>query len=110
MSVTGMDVQFKFRPFYAILEDGLDRMFEVVKSEEFRFFVNGQALESTLAEAALISPRVHEALRFDRNSRTFAILDDTIDSKSFGIFLELVRSHDCVALPKDKKLSLLSIC
>jgi hypothetical protein len=75
-----------------------------MKSEEFRFFVNGQVPESTLAEAVLISPKVHEALRLDRNSRTFTISDDNVDSKSSGIFLELVRSRDCVALPKDKRL------
>jgi hypothetical protein len=51
--------------------------------------VNGQVLEITLAEAVLISPKVHEALRLDRNSRTFTISDDTIDSKSSGIFLNL---------------------
>jgi hypothetical protein len=110
MSVLGVEAQFQFRPFYAILEDDLDRMFEFVKSEEFQFFVNGKALESTLEEAVLISPRVHEALRHNRNNRTFTISDDTINSKLFGIFLELVRSHDCVALLKNKKLSLLSIC
>jgi hypothetical protein len=37
VSVSGVDAQFKFKPFYAILEDGLDRMFEVAKSEEFHF-------------------------------------------------------------------------
>jgi hypothetical protein len=48
--------------------------------------MNGEAVESTLAEAVLISPRVHEALRFDQNSRTFVISDNNINSISFNIF------------------------
>jgi hypothetical protein len=38
MSMQRMETHFKFRPFYAILENGLDRIFEVVKSEELQFF------------------------------------------------------------------------
>jgi hypothetical protein len=72
MPVPGMGTQSKFRPFYAIFDDGLDRMFEVVKSEEFRFFVNGESLNITLSEAILILPRVHAALRLDRNCRILA--------------------------------------
>jgi hypothetical protein len=37
MPVPEVDAQFKLRPFYAILQDGLNRMFDVVKSDEFRF-------------------------------------------------------------------------
>jgi hypothetical protein len=37
MSVAETDMLFKFKSFYAILQNGLDRMFEVVKSEEVRF-------------------------------------------------------------------------
>jgi hypothetical protein len=37
MSVAETDMLFKFNPFYAILQNVLDRMFEVVKSEEVRF-------------------------------------------------------------------------
>jgi hypothetical protein len=78
-----------------------------VKSEEFQFCLNGDVLETTLAEAILISPRIHEALRLDRNSRIFTISKNDIDSKSSAIFLEFDRSHDCVAMPKDKMVSLL---
>jgi hypothetical protein len=53
MSVAEADALFQFKPFYAILQDGLDRMFDVVKSEEFQFFVNGECYASPLAEAIL---------------------------------------------------------
>jgi hypothetical protein len=38
MSMTGLITRFKFAPFYAILEDGLERMLEIMKSQEFTFF------------------------------------------------------------------------
>jgi hypothetical protein len=110
MSVAEVDTLFKFGPFYAILQDGLDRMFDVVKSEEFRFFVNGECYASTLAEAVLISPTVHDVLRNDRSCPIFVISDKDIDSRNFGHFLDLIRCHDCVSLSEDKALSFLSIC
>jgi hypothetical protein len=69
MSVTEADTLFKFRTFYAILQDGLDRMFDIVESDKFQFFVNGECSEGTLAEAALISPTVHDTLQHDRSCR-----------------------------------------
>jgi hypothetical protein len=110
MSVAGADTRFKFRPFYAILQEGCDRMFDVVRSETFQFFVNGECYESTLAEAVLISPRVHDVLRNDRSSRAFVISDEDLESRDFGHFLDFVRCHDCVSFSEDKELSFLSIC
>jgi hypothetical protein len=62
MSVAEADTLFKFTLFCTISQDGFDRMFEVVKSEEVQFFVNGDCYESTLAEAVIISPTVHDVL------------------------------------------------
>jgi hypothetical protein len=47
-----------FSPFDVILQDRLEKMFEVEKNDDFRFVVNGEVLESTLADAVLISPIV----------------------------------------------------
>jgi hypothetical protein len=110
MSVAAADTLFKFKPFDAILQHGVDRMFEVVKSEEFHFFVNGQCYQSSLAEVVLISPTIHEILRNDRSCRVFVISDDDIDSRGFGHFLDFIHCHDCVSLSEDKALSFRSIC
>jgi hypothetical protein len=44
---------FKFSPFHAILQDGLERLLVVVKSNDFYFVVKGTKFASTIAEAAL---------------------------------------------------------
>jgi hypothetical protein len=79
MSLFGAESTFKWTPFYAILQDGLERMLSVLKSDNFTFVVNGQVFESTVAEAVLLSPKVHETLRFDAGNRTFVISSDIID-------------------------------
>jgi hypothetical protein len=110
LSVAEADRLFKFRPFYALLQDGFDRMFDTVKSEEFHFLVNGECYESTLAEAVLISPTVHDVLRNDRSFRVSVISDKEIDSRDFGHFLDFIRCHDCVSLLEGKTLLFLTIC
>jgi hypothetical protein len=55
---TCVESPFRFSPFYAILYDGQDRMFELVKSDKFTFVINNTEFESTIAEAVLISPLV----------------------------------------------------
>jgi hypothetical protein len=60
------------------LQDGLERLFEVIQSEEFKFIVNGEELKSPIAEAALISPTIHQQLRFCPEIRTFHIDDDQL--------------------------------
>jgi hypothetical protein len=62
ISMPGVDTQFKFSPFNTILEDGLERIFEVMKNEGFRFSANSKSLVKTLAETVSISPIVHTTL------------------------------------------------
>jgi hypothetical protein len=57
---------FKLLPLYARLEDGLERLFDIVKSNVFRFYVNGKVFESTIAEAVLLSLTIYESLQSDR--------------------------------------------
>jgi hypothetical protein len=110
MSLFNAELTSKWTPFYAILQNGLERMFSVLKSDNFTFVVNGQVFESTVAEAVLLSPKVHETLRLDPDSRTFVISSDIIDSSSFRFLLELIRCHAFDELNEDKQLSVLSLC
>jgi hypothetical protein len=95
---------------YAIIEDGLGRMLEIVKSDDFLFDVNGQTFASTLAEAVLISPKVYQSLHSDRSVRTFTVRDTAIDRFCFSQFLELIRGRDYFALSVDTALLFLPLC
>jgi hypothetical protein len=101
---------FKFSPFYAILEDGLERMSKFVKSDSFTFVVNGEACETTVAEAVLFSPKVDDLLRSDPTIRAFEITDDGVNKKSCAEFLRLVYSRDFQGLTRATCLSYLSLC
>jgi hypothetical protein len=108
MSSITADMECAFSPFYAIVETGLKRMFEFVKSDCFTFVVNGQQFESTIAEAVLISPAVCDLLRRDTSARSFVISSSDIESNDFGLVLQFVRSFDTI-LSKDRALSLLTV-
>jgi hypothetical protein len=62
MQIHETESAFKLSPLYAILEDGLERLFDIVKSDVFMFSINGKVLESTVAEAVLLSPTIYESL------------------------------------------------
>jgi hypothetical protein len=68
----------------------------VVDQEIVGFVMNGEVLESTFAEAVLMSSIVHEILRLDSSICTFDIHDKEIDSNSSGLFLDFVRPRHCV--------------
>jgi hypothetical protein len=57
------DEAFEFSPSYAIWQDGHERMFEIVKSEDFIFVVNGACFAGRLAEAVLVSSAGHALLQ-----------------------------------------------
>jgi hypothetical protein len=92
------------------VQDGLQRIFDFVKSDSFTFVVNEGCFESMIAEAVLIWPAVCEVIRNDRNVDTFVISGSDFDSSYFGIILDIIRSSDCVCFSSDQELSLLSIC
>jgi hypothetical protein len=111
MSIPHSELDIRFSPLHAILQDGLDRMLEIVKSGDLMFIVNGESVQNTIVEATLISPKVHEMLRFDPSIRSFNILgDDCIDATSFGQFLKFVLSHECPTVSHDQRLNFLSLC
>jgi hypothetical protein len=47
-------------PMFVTLQDGLERLFEVMQSDDFYFVVNGEQLKSTIANAVLISSKIHK--------------------------------------------------
>jgi hypothetical protein len=54
MSVPDSNPLFKCKSFYPIIEDDLDRIFDIVGKAEFTFYVQGSCVESTIAAAFLI--------------------------------------------------------
>jgi hypothetical protein len=107
-SSASADVTFAFPPFYAIVETGLKRMLDFVKSDCFTFVVNGEHFESTVSEAILISPTVCDLLRRDAGTRSFIISSSDIESNDFSLILGFVRLFDTI-LSKDRIFPLLLI-
>jgi hypothetical protein len=58
MSTPGEKPKSNVSPVLVALQDGLERLFEVIQSDDFSFLVNGEQIKSTIAEAALISPTI----------------------------------------------------
>jgi hypothetical protein len=66
-----VDAAVKFSPSYAIWQAGDERVFTIVKSDEFTFIVKGTRLESLLPEGVLLSPAVYAVLQHDPTVSTF---------------------------------------
>jgi hypothetical protein len=100
--------------FYALLQDGLIRVLSVAKSGKFDVFVNGVSLETTVAEAVLISPKIYELLQIDPTIRTFAIYGDDEDPDvhcdSFQAFLGCVHLREFLDFSPSNELMFLSNC
>jgi hypothetical protein len=114
MSVSPSDALSKGSQFFALLQDGFDRMLAVVQSERFEFIVKGERFSSTLAEAVLLSPKVYEIFQVDPSIRTFTISEEDksgeIETSSFKKFLECVHFRDFQQFSQSDELSFLSIC
>jgi hypothetical protein len=108
MSVESFDAICPFQPFHAIIENGLQRMLEIVKSDSFTFVVNGDQIQSTVVEAALLFPAVCGLLQHDARTLSFVISSSDIESNDFVSILGFVRSFDTV-LSKDRISQLLLI-
>jgi hypothetical protein len=89
MTLTADTESFKFMPFYTIVNNGLKRMLDFIKSNKFTFTVNGFHFESTITEAIVISPFVYESLLQDPSVSTFCISSSEIDSNDFVEFVQL---------------------
>jgi hypothetical protein len=92
------------------LQNGLERLLEVLQSENFFSFANGEELKSTIAEAVLISPTVHERLPSSAEVCTFHIHDDNSTAKDFSHLLDSIHSRILTDFSKDEQTSFLSLC
>jgi hypothetical protein len=82
--------RFDVLAFIRIVHEGLKRVFEQVQTDNFTFVVNGKRLETSLAEAILISPSISELLRSDISTRTFSIVGSDLDFDFFCRFVEFL--------------------
>jgi hypothetical protein len=110
MSKPGENSNLNTSPVLVTLQDGLERLFEVVQSDNFYFIVNGEEFKSTIAETALISPTIHQQLRFCPEVHTFRIDSDSFTVKDFHRFIEFVHSSFITDFSKEEQTSFLSIC
>jgi hypothetical protein len=112
MSITSLNQSVKFSPFHAILQDGIDRLLELLPNEEFTFIVNGEQLKTTLSEAVLISPIISERLKTDPMNREFYIESDEIEieMKQFSVFIDIIRNRNEWIFSTEDGIAILSIC
>jgi hypothetical protein len=110
MSIPSPNQVFQFSPFHTILQDGIDRLLELVPNEEFTFIVKGEELKTTLSEAVLISPIISERLKTDPMNRQFDFVNSDIEMKHFSAFLELIRNREEIIFSREDELGFLSIC
>jgi hypothetical protein len=102
-------MQFHQSPLFVALQNGFERLLEVIKSDEFVFIINGESHKSTVLEVILISPNIHENLRSSPGSFTFCINDENITTKDFNRFLDFVHSRFLKGFSEDEQLSFVSI-
>jgi hypothetical protein len=99
----------RLSPFAAVLQDGANRMLEVIKSDPFTFLVNGVDFASTVAEAVLLSDKVYDQMLLNPFTRLFEVSIATISSADFGLFLSFLRSGATMVDGRDQALRFLSI-
>jgi hypothetical protein len=104
------EIALDFSPFHAILRDGADRLMDFLNKDSFTFVVKGSMFASTVAEAILLSPKIHESLSLNPLSAIFTFPDDSVDATEFGHFLTFVRSRDFPRLSHNRAHSFRSIC
>jgi hypothetical protein len=110
MSADKTNAGIAFSPFHALLQEGIDRLFEFFPSDPFTFHLRAHKFECTIAEAVLISPIVCNSIQCDSSCRAFHCSDERVDTETFASFLEFVRSRGLQPLPTDKSRGLSLIC
>jgi hypothetical protein len=110
MSLVSHNPPVEFSPFHTVLQNGIDRLLEIISPEEFEFIVKGEHLKSTLLEAVLISPIISESLKSDPMIREFHIVSDEIEATTFSVFLELIRNREGWIFLSANEIEFLSIC
>jgi hypothetical protein len=110
MSITSPNPTIKFSPFQAILQNGIDRLLELIPNEEFTFVAKGDELKITLFEAVVISPIISERSKADPTNHSFSVESDEIEMKQFSAFIDFIRNRDEFKLSREDEIVILSIC
>jgi hypothetical protein len=110
MSVPSPNPTIKFSLFHAILQDGIDRLLELIPNEEFTFVVNSEQLKTTLSEAVSISPLISERLKIDPMNRKFSFGSDEIEMKQLSVFIDFIRNRNEWTFSNENEIGILSIC
>jgi hypothetical protein len=110
MSITSPNPTIKFSPFHAVLQDGIDRLLELIPNEEFTFIVKGEELKITLFEAVLISPIISERLKTDPLNHFFNIESDELEMKQFSSFVDFILNREKFNYSRENEIIILSIC
>jgi hypothetical protein len=110
MSCVESGPSIQFCPIYAILQDGLERMFYVLEKDCFEFQVGERKIASTVAEAVLISPIIYDLISSDSTMNTFELNEETISATKFEAFLSFVRCHDSPRISREESFTFLKIC
>jgi hypothetical protein len=97
-------------PLFVTLKDGINRLFEVLQSDEFVFVVKDEEVKITVSEAVLISSKVHDNLRSAPDNHRFEISGENITKQDFIRFLDFVHSAVCDEYSEPELISFLSIC
>jgi hypothetical protein len=110
MSSFETDPSMQFHPIYGILQDGLERMFHVLKSDCFTFELGGEEISSTVAETVLISPIISKLIESDSTINCFKIDNADISVNNFENFLDFIRCRENRQISREECLSFLNIC
>jgi hypothetical protein len=110
MSIRSPNPTIKFSPFHAILQDGIDRLLELIPNEEFTFIVKGEEWKITLFEAVLISPIISERLKTDPLNHFFNAENDELEMKQFSSFVDFIRNREENTFSREDEIAILSIC
>jgi hypothetical protein len=110
ISVTSSNSPIKFSPFHAILQDGIDRLLELIPNEEFTFIVKNEQLKMTLSEAVLISPIISERLKIAPMNREFNFENDNLEMKQFSAFVDFIHRKEVCNVSEEDEIEFLTIC
>jgi hypothetical protein len=84
-------------------------MKEVIATDSFTFFVNGDEYVTSLLNAVLLSPAVHEELLHDHTLNKFVIEDEKVTLSALSKLVALF-SSDSVELTFSERQSMMSLC
>jgi hypothetical protein len=76
---------------YRFLYDGLGRVSDLMNTSQFTFRVNDKVFATSVVEAVLLSPAVHENVTNDLTFTEFIVKGSNISSDDFLLFLEIIR-------------------